>query len=168
MQDARRPGLETLPGAGLGISIESLRTVAPAQLVVHARHLPGTLRGDLSSEDRLELARERGALHEHALLAVEPGGARIEVVAADEQRPPVYGERLGVQARTGGPEHARLDVLTAEGLELPDLHAALDQRLAIARIAAVHRSDVIRDQRVRQHAHAPARADGLDPGGGHL
>src|SRR5688572_33396710 len=110
VQDARDPGLEALPGGGFGIAVEGLGPVAPAELVVDQRHLPGALWRRLLGEDRLELPSERRTLEHHALLAVEPGRARIEVVAADKERPPIHRQRLGVQARARGTEQARVHV----------------------------------------------------------
>src|SRR5262247_798702 len=90
----------------LGVLVESLRAVAPLQVLAVQRDLPGALARRLRSEDPFELLRQRLVLDQHALLAVEPGGARIQVVAADEQSPSVDGECLRVQGRAGRSEQA--------------------------------------------------------------
>src|SRR5205085_1209416 len=97
-QHAREPGLEALRERRLRILATDALVVGPAQFSRLAGHVPGVAARRLRLEDRAKLFDERRALDEHALLAVEPGRARVEVVAADEQRLVVDGETLRVQA----------------------------------------------------------------------
>lgn len=132
VQHARDPGLEAAPGGGFRIRIESLVAVAPALLAAFQRDFPGTLSCGLAVKDRLELFSEDRVLHQHALLAIQPGRSRVEIVAADKQRLAVDRNRLGMQARARGTAEARLHVAARQRLELPELHAALEQRIAVA------------------------------------
>ena len=144
---------------GLRLLARDALVVGPAKFARLARDPPRVGAGGLRFEDRAKLRDQRGTFHQHALLAVEPGRARIEVVAADEQGFLVDRQRLGVQAGAGRAEQARVRLLTRERLQLPELHAALEQLLAVARVAAVHRRDIVGGERVREDSDlAAARA----------
>ena len=75
-----------------------MEAVGPMQLARVERDAPRVRACGLPVEYLFELHRERLALREHALFAVQPGRAWIEVVAADEERTAVDRERLGMQA----------------------------------------------------------------------
>src|SRR5690606_32472291 len=84
VQHPGQPRLEAPPRRGLGVAVEGLLAVRPAEFAVLTGHAPGAGRGGLYFEQGLELARQHLALGQYALLAVERRRSRIEVVAADE------------------------------------------------------------------------------------
>ena len=130
---------------------QGLAAVVPAQFARVERHLPGSTRGDCG-EDFARTAPPMSILDQHALLAVQPGRARIEVVAAYEKRLPSATSalvcRLAPRIRTYSNR-----LVARQGFQLPHLHAAFEQRLSMSRVAAMHRGHVIRRQRIGQHTH---------------
>ena len=81
------PGLEALADGRLRIGVEALAAVAPAAAAVSSVTCQARAPAVWVAKMRLELrCASTLAVDQHALLAVEPGRARVEVVAADEQR----------------------------------------------------------------------------------
>ena len=84
MQHPGNPGLEPLPCTRLGIRIKRLGAVRPLEVARLKGHLPGVLPIDLHRVYRTELVCQHLVLDQHTLLAVQPCGPWIEVVAAQE------------------------------------------------------------------------------------
>jgi hypothetical protein len=83
----------------MGLVVEALLTVGPLQLVCVDVNAPCAVARCLSLEYLFELQCERLALRDHALLAVQPGRAWIEVVAANEERATVDRKQPKVAIR---------------------------------------------------------------------
>jgi hypothetical protein len=82
------------------VAVQSLHVVRPLQIPCFATHAPRTLTRRLPVEQLLELLRQHRILDQYSLLAIQPGRARIQVVAADKQRAAVGDESLGMQSRS--------------------------------------------------------------------
>src|SRR5688572_32692986 len=101
MENARQPGLESLPGTCLRIGVVTEFAVIPMQIIAGKCDLPGPVAVCLQRENLRQLPGQDRVFDQHALLAVQPGGAWVEVVTADKADAPVSRQCLGMQAGPG-------------------------------------------------------------------
>ncbi len=112
-----------------------------------------------------QLRTQHRVVEQHAHFGIEVGRTRVEVERTDETTTVIDHECLGVQAGPAAAEQAGIQLAVC--LQFVQLHAGLQQRHAVAHVAAVYRRHVVGGERIGDHADLRAargqRRQRLDP-----